>query len=112
MPISNTSKGTHENNTTNSPANLEPDISDAPFSAEAIAGLNPPCCIHIHSLRHRLADADGISGKAVIDGIVHAEILSDDSAKTIREVTYSQEKIATADPETTIITITCHDKEG
>ena len=65
------------------------------------------CNIHIHSRRFRLADPDGISGKAAIDGLVHAKILSDDSAKEVAQVTYSQEKVSkkAGEAEETIITI-------
>lgn len=60
-------------------------------------------CIHIHSRRNRLCDADGISAKAVIDGLVLAGILADDSPKEVAEVSYSQEQVE--GDEETIITI-------
>jgi hypothetical protein len=60
--------------------------------------------IHIHSIRKRLADPDGISAKAVIDGIVKAEILEDDSPAHVKQVSFSQEK-AGKDEEKTIITL-------
>jgi len=62
-----------------------------------------PICLHIHSVRNRLADSDGISAKAVIDGLIHAGILANDSPEFVKQVTYSQEK--TKDKEETIITI-------
>lgn len=71
-----------------------------------IKGLDKRCSIHIHSRRHRLADPDGISGKAAIDGLVLAGILSDDSPKEVSEVTYSQEKIPKTENEETIVTLT------
>ena len=83
---------------------LEPYNSDAPLAEEKTAGSNPPYRVHFHSIRHRLADSDGISGKAALDGLVKAGIFPDDSAKHIKEVTYSQEK--TKGPEITEITIT------
>jgi hypothetical protein len=61
--------------------------------------------IHIESRRYRLADPDGISAKAAIDGLVLGQILSDDSTKEIKEVSYSQIRIGKAAPEITIITI-------
>jgi len=64
---------------------------------------HPPVKIHIHSVRKRLCDADGISAKAVIDGMVHTGLLRDDCPKEVSEVTYSQEK---GSPEETIITLT------
>ena len=82
----------NENNTTISLTDLEQNSSNAPLAKEKIKGLDTPCSIHIHSIRKRLADSDGISGKAVIDGIVHAGLLPDDSAKYIKEVSFSQEK--------------------
>jgi len=60
------------------------------------------CCIHVHSIRKRLADPDGISAKAAIDAIVEAGILADDKAEEVKEVTYSQEK---GEPEHTTITL-------
>ena len=68
--------------------------------------LNSRCGLHIHSRRHRLADADGISAKALIDGLVLANVLEDDSTKFVKWVTYSQEKISKKEDEETIITIT------
>jgi hypothetical protein len=67
--------------------------------------FNSPVNIHIHSKRYRLADADGISAKAVIDGIVKANLLADDSPKYVESVTYSQEKIPKIEQETTKVTI-------
>ena len=64
-----------------------------------------PVKIHIKSFRYRLADADGISAKAAIDGLVMANIIPDDSPDIVREVTYSQEKIKRPEIEETIITL-------
>ena len=68
-------------------------------------GLDKKSRIHIHSRRYRLADPDGISGKAAIDGLVDAGILQDDSPEQIESVTYSQEKIRKGETEETIIDI-------
>jgi hypothetical protein len=59
--------------------------------------------VHFHSVRKRLADSDGISGKAALDGLVHAAILQDDSPKFVTSTTHSQEQ---GTIEETIITIT------
>jgi hypothetical protein len=58
--------------------------------------------IHVHSKQKRLADPDGISAKAAIDGFVIAGLLPDDSAKFIKEVSFTQEK---SEEDETIITI-------
>jgi hypothetical protein len=68
--------------------------------------ISPPVDIHLHSKRHRLTDPDGASGKWVIDAIVKAGILPDDSATFVNKVTKSQEKISLSEPETVTITIT------
>lgn len=60
-------------------------------------------CISVHSVRKRLADPDGISAKAAIDGLVKAGILADDSTLYIKEVSYTQTK--TTGSEYTIIEI-------
>jgi len=86
-------------------SDLEPDSGDAPLGSEEVEGLDTQgrVRIHIHSRRKRLCDSDGVSGKAVIDGVVHAGILADDSPKYVKEVSYSQEK--TTEKEETIIEI-------
>ena len=75
------------------------------MATKEIKRFDSPCGIHIHSRRHRLADADGISAKACIDGLVLAGVLEDDSHKWVKWVTYSQEKISKKEDEETIITI-------
>lgn len=85
--------------------NVEQAISDGTLGAQKIPRLDSPCHVHFHSLRHRLCDADGISGKAVLDGLVLSGIFPDDSPEYIKEVTYSQEKISRKENEETIITI-------
>ena len=64
-------------------------------------------CLHVHSKRKRLADQEGISIKAVLDGIVRAGILPDDSAKFIKKVTFTQEK---SKDEETILTFYSFDQ--
>jgi len=70
---------------------------------EAESGeLDKRVCIHFHSRRRRLADPDGVSCKAAMDGLVQGGILPDDSAKYVKEVSFSQEVSAT---EETVIEI-------
>ena len=84
------------------PANLEPDTGHGALGAKKVKRLLAPVCITVHSLRRRLADSDGISAKACIDGLVKAGLLVDDSPTEVKEVRFSQEK---AEVEKTIITI-------
>ncbi len=65
--------------------------------------LDKRVCIHFHSKRRRLADPDGVSCKAAIDGLVQGGILRDDSAHFVKEVSFSQE---VSEVEETIIEIT------
>jgi len=55
----------------------------------------------VHSRTKRLADADGRSAKAVVDGLTKAGVFPDDSPEFVQEVTHSQEKVS-GDEETII----------
>jgi len=96
----------HEKNNDSYPlpdAYLEPHFGNESVGKKAFKGFHTPVHIRIHSVRKRLCDADGISAKAAIDGIVKAGLLQDDSTKFVKEVRYSQEK--TKGPEYTVITL-------
>lgn len=99
------SNGRYKNYFTVPASNMEPIVRNEPMAKKKMQGSNPPVNIHVHSRRHRLCDADGISAKAVIDAIVKSGILEDDSAQYVKAVTYSQEKIKKTTPESTIVTI-------
>jgi Holliday junction resolvase RusA-like endonuclease len=86
----------------NSDANLECPVSNGPLEKKKSEGLLTPCNIHFHHMRKRMADIDGLSGKAVIDGIVRSGILADDSPEQVKQVSHSQEK---SSQEKTIVTI-------
>lgn len=61
--------------------------------------------VHVHSKRKRLTDPDGISVKACLDGLRKAGIFVDDSAKYIKEVSYSQAICGKDEDEETVIVI-------
>ena len=65
--------------------------------------MDKKCRIHIVSYRKRLADADGISAKAAIDGLILGGVLRDDSPEEVEEVTFAQVK--TKGDERTEITV-------
>ena len=75
---------------------------NAPLGTNDMPGFDSPVRITFHHVRKRLADIDGLSGKAAIDGIVKAGILADDSPKQVAEVSHTQSK---GSVEKTIITI-------
>ena len=81
---------------------LESAISDELLGAQKAPRFDSPCRIHVHSVRKRLADSDGVSAKAAIDGMERAGILPNDSTEFVKSTTYSQEK---GKEEQTIITI-------
>lgn len=98
-------KKTDASDSSNGASNMEPDTGHAPLGTEKVTRFTSPCRIHVHSIRKRLADPDGVSIKAAIDGLVHAGVLEDDSAKYVKGVSYSQEKAVRGEEEQTIITI-------
>ena len=104
----------NEDNSAISTANMESNIGYEQMGKDEGEKLDKRVNIHIESLRYRLADPDGISGKAAIDGLVSAGILPDDSAGEVKAVTYSQKKVsAKNEAEITIITLEeCHKTEG
>ncbi len=83
-------------------SDVEPGVGDAPLGADEVTAFASPVRVSIHSVRKRLADPDGISGKAAIDGVVACGILRDDSPEQVVEVRFSQSK---GKRERTLITI-------
>lgn len=84
-------------------ADMEPVLSDAPLPANGTPAFTSRVNVHVINYRRRITDPDGISCKAVLDAIVHAGILADDSSKQIK--IYSVE-VRKAKVEKTIIEIT------
>lgn len=71
---------------------MESVARDEQISADEVAALGPRVRITFYHTRTRLADPDGLSGKAAIDGIVEAGLLPDDSAQYVAEVRHFQIK--------------------
>jgi len=78
---------------------------DGPLQADAFTPFNSRVRIEIVSYRIRLADADGVSAKYAIDGLVNAGILKDDSTKYVEAVTYRQVKVKHKSQEQTELII-------
>lgn len=83
-------------------ANVEPNTSDATLRTNEVAAFTAPCRITFHHIRKRLADLDGLSGKAIIDGLVQVGLLADDTAKQVAEIRHYQTK---GEPEETRVVI-------
>ena len=75
------------------------------MAAKAHERRDPQVRVVFDHYRHRLADPDGLSGKAALDAVVRAGLLEDDSAKFVAEVTHRQHRIAREFPERTTITL-------
>lgn len=91
-----------EDRVTDPAADMEPDHSHASDEALSNGLFDQAVRIHIHSIRARTVDADGLSAKAVIDGVVAAGVIRDDAPAYVQAVTFSQEQ---GTPERTIITV-------
>jgi hypothetical protein len=92
-------------NSANSASNVEQASGHARGKEKQIGSDDSLCRIYIHNLRHKLADSDGVSGKACLDGIVEAGLLSDDSTEEVEWVRQTQEKIPKDEDEITIVRI-------
>jgi len=95
----------NDNRATNKAADVERYTCNESLAASKGAAFNTRVRITVVSYRCRLADADGISAKAAIDGLVHCGVLRDDSAKEVGEVCYRQHKVKNAEEERTLLEI-------
>ena len=87
-------------------AKLEPGSGHEPLEASKVKAFDTPVSIAVHNGRNRLIDLDNISIKAVLDGIVIAGLLRDDSPQWVSAIEVTQEKCTGAKKEETIITLT------
>ena len=92
----------NKNRATLSSPNLEQDLSNAAVDAEDVKGFDSLVSIRVTSYRARRHDPDGVSVKAVLDGIVRLGLLRDDSTKQVKEITFESKK---SKEERTIIEI-------
>lgn len=96
------------NKNTRGAANLERAACYESMEKKKGARFNSPVYINVLSVRKRLADRDGISAKAAIDGLRHCGILQNDTTKQIKDIRYPQQKCRfdRGEEEYTEITIT------
>ncbi len=79
------------------------------LGTQEIPRLDTPCHVSVHSIRKGSPDLDGVSAKAVIDGVVSLGILPDDRKEYIsRSPVYTFDK---ASKEVTIITLESEEKD-
>ncbi len=84
---------------------MERTAFDEPIQTRGGTAFDTPVSIRIDSYRCRLADVDGISGKAVLDGLVLAGVIADDTTKEVKEVLFSQTKVKNKSEEKVIVTV-------
>lgn len=94
-----------DDNSTDTDAHVEPDTGDEIERSNEVKAFDQAVRLDFVHYRYRLADPDGLSVKACIDGIVEAGLLVDDSAKEIEAITHRQIKIPRTQEERTVITI-------
>jgi len=90
---------------------LERSAGDEQVETGKGQAFDTPVDLLVVSYRCRLADPDGVSGKAAIDGCVHRGILRDDNAKWVREVRYQQVKVKNQSEEKTLLIFTPIEEE-
>ena len=89
--------------------NVEPPAGDESVGAQALPRFDTPVAIRVTSYRKNKHDTDGLSVKAVLDGVVRAGILADDSAKQVTQITF--ESVKSSD-ERTVIEIIANGQHG
>ena len=92
----------HHNSSAVQTSNVEPATSNEPLGKGKSTPLDTPVRIRCHTKGKRLGDCDGRSFKAALDAIVTGGILPTDSAKSVTQVSFTQEH---SDEDQTIITI-------
>lgn len=98
-------KNENNNRATVPVASVECDSGNGHLQTEKTEGLDSRFNITVISYRKRKHDPDGISVKAVLDGLVRRKILLDDSWEEIKEITFKSRKCEKGQEEKTIIEI-------
>ena len=82
---------------------MEPSIGCKPLGTNENTPLDTPVYIVFTHYRHRLADEDGISDKACLDGLVRAGFLHDDRQAWVKGINHHQKQISLKEDEYTVI---------
>lgn len=85
-------------------ADIKSHLGHESLGTQAGPRLDGSYRVHVHSRLHRLPDADGVCLKYIIDALVSAGVLANDSREFIPQPpTQSDEKIPSSQPEETIV---------
>jgi len=85
---------------------MESTARNAPSKTKALPRFDTPVIVRVISYRKRKHDPEGVSVKAVLDGIVRAGILRDDSCEEIKKICFESRECEKGEKEKTIIEIT------
>jgi hypothetical protein len=99
------------NKTTLPLADVEQNIGYECVAKKQAGKMDTRVNIHVISYRKARHDPDGVSAKAVIDGIVKAGILRNDSTDEVKKVSYESIKCKTYEEERTEIQIEFNEGE-
>jgi len=86
-------------------ADLEQGVSHEPLAKKQSIPFDSRVNITVTSYRKRKHDPDGISCKAVLDGIVQAGFIADDSTSEVNQITFKSIIIKKEEEEKTVIVI-------
>jgi hypothetical protein len=89
------------NHPSSSSSYVEPTSGNGLATKKGSKNMHQKCSLHVHSRTKTLADEDGRSIKACLDGIREAGLFEDDSPEFVKKVSQSQER-TTGDEETII----------
>ena len=81
---------------------MEQAFTDESMGKENMPRFDSPVNITLTSHRNRKHDQDGVSVKAVIDGLVAQKILQDDSREEVKSITYKSVKCKISEEKTVI----------
>ena len=98
-------KNAYQNRITLPVTPMESNFSDAPMGARKTEKVDSRLIIAITSYRWGKHDPDGVSIKAVLDGLIRARLLRDDSTEYIQKICYRSIKTKKKSEEKTIIDI-------
>ena len=73
-------------------SDMEQNTGNESLGKKETPRFTAPVNIRVISYRKLNHDTDGVSIKAVLDGVVHAGILTNDSAKQVKKVTFESRK--------------------
>lgn len=89
---------------------MESNFGNEFMAKKKIKGLDSRVNIAVTSYRWGIHDPDGVSIKAVLDGLIKRRILCDDSSKYVQKICYRSKKAQTKEMERTTIEIYTDDE--